>query len=327
MTDTPPLIAHVIVRLDVGGLENGIVNLVNRIPSSRYRQAIICLTEYTDFRKRIDSPDVPVIALHKKPGKDLAVYWHLWRTLRGLRPRFVHTRNLGTVDAVIPAVLAGVPFRIHGEHGWDVSDLHGTNTRYRRLRRVCARFIHRHVTVSKDLADWLSQQVGVPRNSITHICNGVDTEKFEPPAEGRVRLNGPDFGGEDCLVIGMVGRMAEVKNPMTLARAFIRLVTEDAETRRRLRLVIVGAGPLRQAVMDALVEAGVSELTWVPGERDDIQSVLAGLDVFVMPSLNEGISNTILEAMATGRAIVATDVGGNPELVVDEETGFLVAPA
>ncbi len=103
----PPLIAHVIFRLDVGGLENGVVNLVNNIPESRYRQVIICLQDFTDFRKRLTSPNVRVIALHKKQGKDLGIYLRLWKIFRELRPDIVHTRNLGTIDAVFPAAWPG----------------------------------------------------------------------------------------------------------------------------------------------------------------------------------------------------------------------------
>src|SRR6185503_9525371 len=92
-----PLIAHVIVNLDVGGLENSLVNLVNRVPRDRYRQAIVCLKEYTSFRDRLRGDDVEVVALHKREGKDLGNYVKLWRLFRSLRPAIVHTRNLGTI--------------------------------------------------------------------------------------------------------------------------------------------------------------------------------------------------------------------------------------
>ena len=137
MNSEPPLIAHVIFRLDVGGLENGVVNLVNNIPESRYRQVIICLQEFTDFRKRLTSPNVRVIALHKKQGKDPGIYFRLWKIFRELRPDIVHTRNLGTIDAVFPAAVAGVRHHVHGEHGWDMVDLYGDNRKYRLLRRAC----------------------------------------------------------------------------------------------------------------------------------------------------------------------------------------------
>src|SRR5690242_17573044 len=115
----PQLIAHVINRLDVGGLENGLVNLVNRMPADRYRHAIVCMTDYTDFRRRVQREDVEVHAIGKRPGKDLGAYGRLWRLMKSLRPSVIHTRNLGTVDAQWVAFCAGVPRRVHGEHGWD----------------------------------------------------------------------------------------------------------------------------------------------------------------------------------------------------------------
>ena len=320
--DQPLLIAHVIFRFGVGGLENGLVNLINSMPASRYRHVIICLTDYTEFCSRLKSADVQIIALHKRDGKDFGMYVRLWKAFRKLRPDFVHTRNLGTVDVVVPAVLAGVRYRVHGEHGWDMTDLHGNNRKYQLLRRFCGLFIHRHITVSKNLATWLREVVHIPARKITHIYNGVDVEKFSPvratPAEGELDV-------PDAVVIGTVGRMAAVKNPLVLVQAFISLLARNSDRSVKLFLIMIGDGPLRKEVHQAVVAADIADLVWLPGERDDIADLLSRLDIFVMPSLNEGISNTILEAMATECPVVATDVGGNPELVTPGRTGFLVA--
>jgi sugar transferase (PEP-CTERM/EpsH1 system associated) len=319
-----PLIVHVIVRLDVGGLENGLINLVNRIPSSRYRQAIVSLTTYSSFRDRISRDDVEVFSLNKRPGKDLGNYARLWKLFRTLRPDVVHTRNLGTIDCAWPAKLAGVPALVHGEHGWDVIDEHGQNRKYRLLRRACAPLIDRQIAVSRDIATWMERDVGLPASRVAQIYNGVDTSKFRPADGCRASL--PTLGDSeaDAFVIGTVGRMAEIKDPLTLAHAFIALCSGAGVARRRLRLVMIGDGPLREDVNRALAAGGVQDLTWLPGRRDDIDRILRGLDLFVLPSRNEGISNTILEAMATGLPVVATDVGGNPEVVADGKTGMLV---
>src|SRR5688572_9277974 len=133
--EAPPLIAHVIFRLDTGGLENGLINLINRMPAARFRHVIICLTEYSNFRARIER-DVPVFALHKRPGNSPTMHWKLWRLLRRLRPDVVHTRNLAALECTLPAFLARVLVRIHGEHGRDVEDLDGTDPGRRRLRRL-----------------------------------------------------------------------------------------------------------------------------------------------------------------------------------------------
>jgi sugar transferase (PEP-CTERM/EpsH1 system associated) len=319
-----PLIAHVVHRFDVGGLENGIVNLLNHIPADRYRHAVICLETFTDYRQRIRRSDVSFHALHKRPGKDPGLYLRLWRVLRQLRPDLVHTRNLSALEGQLVAAAAGVRARVHGEHGRDVFDLHGANRKYNLLRRALRPLVGRYIAVSKDLADWLVATVGVAPGRVEQIYNGVDTERFHPRAEG-FRAVGPGgfFTGTETL-IGTVGRMVGVKDHLTLVRAFVALVANDAAMRRRARLIVVGDGPVRAECFALLAEAGVDRLAWLPGERDDVPDLLRTFDVFALPSLGEGISNTILEAMATGLPVVATRVGGNPELVEEGVTGMLV---
>src|SRR5262249_16334432 len=128
-----PLVAHIIHRLAVGGLENGLVNLINHTPAERYRHAIVALTEVTDFRNRIHRKDVPVFSLHKSKGQDFNTYGRLFRVLRTLHPDIVHTRNLGTLEYLVPAAFAGIACRIHGEHGRDVHDLDGSSPKYKFL--------------------------------------------------------------------------------------------------------------------------------------------------------------------------------------------------
>ena len=120
---TPPLIIHVIQHLITGGLENGLVNLINLMPADRYRHAIVCISHYSDFKERIQRDDVPVIALHKREGHDLRVYGKFWRVLREMEPMIVHTRSTPALEFLAVAALAGIPGRIHGEHGRDIYDL------------------------------------------------------------------------------------------------------------------------------------------------------------------------------------------------------------
>ncbi len=319
-----PLVVHVIQHLLIGGLENGIVNLINRSPSGRVRHAVVCLSHYSDFRNRIEQPDVPVLALHKRPGKDPAHYVRLWRALRALRPSIVHTRNIGTIECAAVARAVGVPVTVHGEHGWEMSDLHGANAKLRRYRRWMRPFITEQVAVSRHMAEWLVEVVGVDPRRVVQIHNGVDTARFAPRGEAPAPAVTLPFEGSDLCVVGTVGRMQQVKDPVTLAAAFARAVRRDMRLAARLRLVMTGDGPLRADVERRLASEGVLHLAWLPGARDDIAAVLRALDVFVLPSLNEGISNVILEAMATGLPVIATRVGGNPELVADGEEGRLV---
>lgn len=318
--DTRPLIAHVIYQLHVGGLENGLVNLVNRLPRQRYRHIIFCMLDSSDFQQRIENPDVPVIELHKKPGNDFRNLYRLYRWFRRLKPDIVHTRNIGCLEAQIPAWLARVPGRIHGEHGWDVNDPDGSNQTYRKLRKLHAPLIQQFVPLSSHLDDYLQQHVGITATKITRIYNGVDTRKFQP---GCSTILPKDFADPNTLIFGTVGRMHGVKDQTTLAQAFIRLCEQNPGTQQQLRLVMIGDGPLRAECQQQLEQAGLSAQCWLPGAHDDVADIMRALDIFVLPSLAEGISNTILEAMASGLPVIATRVGGNPDLVVDGVTGYL----
>ncbi|MEO5378891.1 MAG: glycosyltransferase [Magnetococcus sp. DMHC-6] len=125
--EPPVLLAHILFRLDVGGLETVLVHLINRLPADRFRHVVICLTECTDFRQRICSPGVAFYALHKRAGQDFGVWVRLYRLLKKLRPLVVHTFNIAALESHLPAFLAGVPVRIHAEHGRDWHDLTGDN--------------------------------------------------------------------------------------------------------------------------------------------------------------------------------------------------------
>lgn len=320
-----PLIAHVIFRLAVGGLENGLVNIINRTP--QYRHAVVCLTDYTDFHRRIRHDAVSLHALHKREGHDLGMLLRLWRLLRTLRPDIVHSRNLAALEAQLPAVLAGVRGRVHGEHGRDVHDLDGSRRSHRWLRRAFRPLVQRYVPLSRELEHYLREDIAVPDAKIVQIYNGVDAGRFHPAAGERLSPLPPGFAPPGAVVIGTVGRLAAVKDQLTLVRAFVELLAQTPQRRDTARLVIVGDGELRRAAEDILQQAGVAEFAWLPGARDDVPELMRALDVFVLPSLAEGISNTILEAMASGLPVIATRVGGNAELVAEDETGTLVPAA
>jgi sugar transferase (PEP-CTERM/EpsH1 system associated) len=320
----PPLIVHIIYRLGIGGLENGLVNIINNLSEGRYRHAIICLTDSTEFSQRIRRQDVIVHQLHKRPGQDWASFYKVYRLLKQWQPTIVHTRNLAAIEYQVCALFAGVPYRVHGEHGWDVFDPDGSNVKYQWLRRALGLVIHRFIPLSQHLQEYLLTRVGLPAKKITRICNGVDTRIFYPRREDRGVPEGCLLDLNQKLVIGAVGRMHGVKDQLTLVRAFIDACETSAEFALTARLFLIGDGPLRTDALELLDSAKLAEKAWLPGERNDIPEILRSLDIFVLPSKAEGISNTILEAMASGLPVIATRVGGNPELVLDGQTGCLV---
>lgn len=322
--DRRPHIAHVVFSFDYGGLENGVANVINGLADESFRHSIIALTSASSFRRRIRKADVSVHLIEKKPGKDPAAYVRLYRLLRRLKPAVVHTRNLSTLECALVARIAGVPARIHGEHGWDVFDPDGTSRKYRLLRRMVDPAVDRFVTVSEELQRWLTGTVGISARKVQRICNGVDTGLFRPRgAEARTLLPAGRFPA-GSVVVGSVTRFSAIKDPLNLVRAFIAARQDAAGA--ALRLVMVGDGALRGEAEALLEQSGAAGAAWLPGSRDDVAAVLRELDVFVLGSRREGISNTVLEAMSSGLPVIATATGGNFELVRDGATGRLVPP-
>lgn len=308
-------VAHVLYRFAIGGLENGVVNLVNRLPPDRYRHYIICLTDYDPrFAARIVSGNCELFALGKREGQDFAIWGRAHALLRRLRPRVLHTRNFAALEIQLPGIAAGVPGRVHGEHGWDVQDLDGSNRKHRLVRRVLGCGVQRFIALSRQIEDYLVGDVGIAPSRVVQIYNGVDDAVFAPRPRDPARP----------IVIGTVGRMKTVKNQTFLVEGFVRLVAQRPELRDRLRLRLVGSGPLLALCQRSLAAAGLAERADIVGESDRVAEELNEMDLFVLPSLAEGISNTLLEAMAAGLPVVATATGGNPELVVDGVTGSLI---
>jgi sugar transferase (PEP-CTERM/EpsH1 system associated) len=326
-TQQRPVILHVIHQLATGGLENGLVNLINNMPAARFRHVIACVEDFTDFRDRLQRSDTEVIALNRSRIGVQKLRVELFRLCRKLKPAVVHSRATSGLDALLPALLAGIGARVHGEHGWDVNDLHGTKLKPLLLRRLHAPLVRRYIAVSKHIERYLVERVGVSPTRISQIYNGVDTERFAPAQQKPEHLLPPGFLDRDSIVIGTVGRLQPVKDQATLVRAFDALVRRNKTMRDRMRLVVIGDGPLAidlRALVDSL---GLSPIVWFSGAATNVDELMRALDIFVLPSLAEGISNTVLEAMATGLPIVATTVGGNVELVDDGVSGRLFKPA
>ena len=322
-----PLIVHAIHRLGMGGLENGLVNLINHMPEERYRHAVLCMQGSTDFRQRIARENVDVYDMHCRQGRDPGLLLRIWRLFRLLKPAILHSRNMAGLDAVVPAMVAGVRCRIHGEHGRDEIDPDGENRRYRLVRRAYKPFVTHYVTVSDDLKRYMRSAIGINAANITQIYNGVDTRRFRPCKTSDPPISdAPAIFNGEYTVVGGIGRFSEVKNQMNLAKAYVSLLRNDQSLRATTRLVMIGSGKEWRSVNQYLHDAGVSANCWLPGARNDVPEIVRKFDVFVLPSIGEGISNTILEAMASGVAIVATRVGGNAELVGDGKTGTLVPP-
>lgn len=315
-----PLVVHLVYSLDVGGLETLLVDCINRMPPEKYRHAVVCLTRYTDFAARITQPGVELFALNKPPGNGLQVHVDFWKLMRKLAPSILHTYNLAAMEYNFTAACAGIPVRVHAEHGREASDPHGLNKKHNFLRRRLAPFIDRYIPVSDDLQRWLDQVVGIPKAKNLLIKNGVDTTRFQPRADA---VTAAPWRPDD-IVIGAVARVQEVKNHRSLVAAFALVRERLPHLRERLRLSILGDGPLLGAIKTQVQEAALQDVVWLPGARADVAELLHGFDIFALPSLAEGTPVSLLEAMACGLPTVCSRVGGIPEVVTDGMHGTLV---
>jgi sugar transferase (PEP-CTERM/EpsH1 system associated) len=304
-----PRVVHVVHSFETGGMEKGVATLI-RHSADVVDHVLVCLTHSGETERLLPS-GTRVIELNKPSGNSVSFLVRLARVLRSLRPCVIHTRNWPGMDGVIAARMAGIRRLVHGEHGLGSDDPTGLDPRRLLVRRTLRSWPMEYTCVSRTLEQWLKETVRVPR-PVTRITNGVDTDMYRPGAGAAARAEvGADPG---AFVVGVVGRLDPIKDHLTLLAAHQRLrVTLPGSM-----LLVVGDGPERHRLM-ASASQGVRFL----GNRSDIPDLLRAMDVFVLPSINEGISNTILEAMASGVPVVASRVGGNPELVEDGTTGKL----
>jgi len=321
----PLHVVHLLYRFAAGGLENVLVQLINGLPRGEFRHSLVALTEIDSaFVARIERDDVRIVTLHKPPGQPFKLYPRVYRLLRELQPDVVHSCNIAALEFMPVATAAGVPLRVHAEHGWDVADPDGSNRKYQALRRLYRRFVHAFIAVSPQLQDYLRDKVRISASRLHFIPNGVDTNHYRPAS---IEDTGPadfPFRRNEHIVIGTVGRLEPIKNQTLLVAAFIELARSNHPLAARLRLVVVGDGPERGGLSNSLQAVNLVERAWLPGSRPDVAEILKALDLFVLPSLAEGTSCTLQEAMATNLPIIATDVGGNADLLEQGRFGTLV---
>ncbi|MCJ8321265.1 MAG: TIGR03088 family PEP-CTERM/XrtA system glycosyltransferase [Colwellia sp.] len=305
-----PTVVHLIYCLDIGGLERVMLNCINQMQEKKLKHVIISLTNANNFAQSINN-QIEVFCLDKKAGADLAIHFKLYKLLKKLKPKIIHSYNLPCIEYHPIAWLAGIKGHIHAEHGRDIADPQGLNKKHNFLRKIMAIFIQRYVCVSDDLYQWLIQYVGISAKKTVLIQNGINTEKFNLP---KVSSNQVRFT--------IVARITPVKDHLNLLKAFV-LIKENLNNHKMPTLMIVGDGEQRHQLEMFCLENGLSTVKFL-GARDDVEDILARTDVFVLSSIAEGIPMTILEAMSASTPIVSTAVGGIPEVITNGVEGYLV---
>ncbi|MGK3968363.1 glycosyltransferase family 4 protein [Sorangium sp. So ce118] len=324
--DRPVKVAHVVLSLNVGGLERVVLRLLERTSRERFAPVVCALQEPGALAEELARLGVPLVVLSRKPGLDPGLPVRLAAWLRREGIRLVHTHNPGPhLYGALAAGLAraasfagggGGPRVIHTKHGRN----YPKQKRKVLVNRLAAALTDRVVAVSDDARAVALEVERVDPARVVTILNGVDPEVFRPgdARAARARLGLPASGYH----VGCVARLSPEKDHATLLAAFARL----REVRPDAHLTIVGDGPVRPALEQQAARLGLGGAVLFTGTRGDVAELLPAFDVFALASLTEGISLTLIEAASAGLPIVATRVGGNPEIVQEGETGLLVSP-
>jgi glycosyltransferase involved in cell wall biosynthesis len=312
-----PHIAYLITSLGTGGAQNQLVNLAERLKERGWSVEIITMLD-TENVYQPEASGIPVTSLHMKRGRStVGAVWRLAAALRRSRPAVVHSY---LVHANLLARVTRLFYRVPVQISSARNIIEGGRIReiaYRLTDPLC------DITTqnSRQGAERYIAVKAVPAKKMRVIFNGIDADRFRPDPARR-------SGARDMLGLGeeftwlSVGRLEPGKDYPTLVQAFAQVVSQQP----CCRLLIAGDGRLR-AELESLARAqepgGRVRLL---GFRDDIPDLMQGADAFVMSSTWEGIPNVVLEAAASGLPVVATDVGGNPDIILDGESGYLVPP-
>ena len=310
-------VMHVVEALGVGGgVEHGIANLIERMDPRRFEHVVCSVFRLGPHLERYPADRVRVMCLNQTSRTQVVP---LARAIRDVRPQIVHSRNWGTLDSIVAARCVRQCPVVHSEHGAE-TDPSGDPRRRGWLRRIAFELAHQVFCVSYRLRDSLVRQTGFPAGRIHVIHNGVDLGKFQQQTSARQRVRRELDIEDSQFCIGCVGRLNRVKDYATMLRA-ARLF---GMSNTSWLLLIAGAGP-ELGMLERMVDDDPTLRGHVRflGNVQRVPEFLSALDVYALPSLWEGISNSLLEAMAAGLPVVASDIGGNPEVVVDGESGLL----
>ena len=337
----PRTVIHVITRLDYGGsAQNTMLTalghdrerftplVVMGVPGRWDAQGGQGATEENVRlleKEGIRSVLIPTLGRSISPLDDVRTLWTLIRIFRRERPAVVHTHtSKAGVLGRIAAWIAKVPAVVHTPHGHVFYGHFGPfrSWLFLQIERVLSAITHRLIALTEaERQDHLDRSVG-KADRFAVVPSGIDRERFR-----RARIQGkrqPEWFGcpPDALVIGSVGWLTDIKGHEYLIAAVAKLKQDFPA----LHLVIIGSGDRHDALLQQAELAGLRDAVHLLGHRDDVEACLAGMDLFVLPSLNEGMGRALIEAMAAGLPVIASRVGGIPAVISNERTGLLVPP-
>jgi L-malate glycosyltransferase len=298
--------------LEIGGRERVIVDLCNYLYQAGYDTLICCIKNTGLLEANLDK-NIKVYALNKKNKLDLDLIKPLKEIIKNNNIDIIHAHNPGTLlYGVIAGKLCGIDTIINTEHGFAEKIKYKTRIK----DKILYKFVDVITSVSNKLESDLISMYNIKKNKIKTIRNGIFYEKIcEEKIESRNKVGMND----DEYHIGIVARLTDVKNHRMIIDAFNRI-----RRYHRARLWIIGTGDLEKELKEYVLNLGIKNKINFTGKRTDVIRLMNAMDLFVLCSKSEGLSITLLEAMASGLPIIATNVGGNGELIKNGYNGILV---
>lgn len=305
------------LSLDIGGIETLILEICKRINTRKYAPKVCVFEKNGALQAEFEEADIPLYILENNQGLDISLPFRLALLLKKLNADIVHTHNHSVwLYGGIAAKIANVPL-VHTEH----TSPHYNVKRWYKIERYLSLVTNKITAVSQSISSFMIEKEHITADKIEVIHNGIDCESYQvkiDKAEKRKELG----IREKDLVIGNVARFFPNKDQECLLKAF-RIVSDRVP---ESKLLIAGDGPLKNSLFQLREELKLKDNVQFLGNRRDIPELLKVFDVFALSSIKEGLPITILEAMASGLPVVATDVDGNPEVVINNNTGYIVPP-
>jgi len=307
------IICYIIGQLGRAGAERQLYELVNGINREKFLPIVISLSQGGYWAQEIRKNNIQVIEIPRKKSKEIARLFKLIKLLKTIKPQVVHTYLFpGNFYGRIAAIFTRVPVIISSERNLPEVGK-DKNILQLLIDKLLLIFTDAIICNSHKARKFLAREYSFTSGKLFTVHNGICMKEH-------AKIISNNYSDKTHKIIGTVGRLSPQKN-YVLFLEMAKIILE--RSRGNIQFMIVGDGPLKDELMNYAERIGIANNILFTGERSDISELLQGMDIFVMTSLYEGLSNSIMEAMLSGLPVVATDVGGNDELIIDKVTGFL----